>query len=412
MDYKEALKKILKLQSYILYGIVEIEQGTPYHRSGMGEYRSNFVGKDAIQQLNQTVEYLWKEDKDIFNTLAEKTIRDKLISFISSDQNEELNKDSIKSLVRELRDIPIKEYKIFYELYGVEYYRANTLELGPFVIYNLAIHQETIYQEYPLIKETFEFEFTDEKHREQKTVLVSVKENARDRKRAFEKARIKLSQFEDTIRFILGDFYRKYDAAVFNFNHRRWSNGIYSSEEESGTSGNGSGVYENILLHKEPINDPQYGHDKIWEILCKDNPNEMETRIINAIQWAGKGLKDEEQTRAFTQYIIALEALLQFQQKDQIITPSILYHLSELVAFIVADNFDDRLKWEKIGKQLYARRSAIAHGRSNEVSTDEQFQAFYLIKQLVTTLLMNDEFKDIKNIEQLLQWVKKEKYSK
>ena len=176
-------------------------------------------------------------------------------------------------------------------------------------------------------------------------------------------------------------------------------NGIFSSEEESGTSGNSSGVHENILLHKTKINNPQYGNDKIWEYLCKDKPNEMENRIINAIQWAGKGLKDEEQSRAFTQYLFALEALLQFQQKDQIVTPSILYHLSELVAFIVADNFDDRTKWEKIVKRLYSRRSAIAHGRSNEVGADELFQAFYLIKQLVTTLLISDEFKDMKDIQ-------------
>ena len=124
-----------------------------------------------LQQLNQTVEYLWTVDKDIFETFAEKTIMEKLISLFRRNQDEELD-DIIRRFMRELRDIPIKEYKIFYKLYGVEYYHVNPLELGPFVIYNLAIHQETIYQEYPLIKGEFEFEFTDEERREQKTVIV------------------------------------------------------------------------------------------------------------------------------------------------------------------------------------------------------------------------------------------------
>ena len=48
MDYKLALKKILKLQSYILFGKVQIEQGTPHHRFRVGEYGVNFIGEDAI----------------------------------------------------------------------------------------------------------------------------------------------------------------------------------------------------------------------------------------------------------------------------------------------------------------------------------------------------------------------------
>lgn len=76
-----------------------------------------------------------------------------------------------------------------------------------------------------------------------------------------------------------------------------------------------SGTIDSINLHQFPIDDPEYGHDRIWGILAKANPTNLENRIITAIEWAGKAMRDDEPARAFTQYIFGLEALLQFQQK-------------------------------------------------------------------------------------------------
>jgi hypothetical protein len=146
-------------------------------------------------------------------------------------------------------------------------------------------------------------------------------------------------------------------------------------------------------------------------MLNKGNHSKLEKRIISAIGWAGKALRDEEPARALTQYVFALEALLQFQQRGSMVSPSITYQMAEFAAFIISEELEGRLEIEKMIRNIYARRSAIAHGGSNGVNEEELYKALVLLKRLIITLTINNEFKDLTSIEEISEWVKVKKYS-
>lgn len=414
VDYNKALEMIKLLESSVKHGVIPIEENEPYFIYGVGSDRLTIVGIDEVTHYNTTIDYLWKSDKDIFETLTRKDIINSLVSLLRKMKNVELNINMIRDMFSQLRSKPISDYEVIYQLYGVEYYNGNPLELGPFTIYNWGLHGNLLLNKYPHMKSDLAFWDIVAAHgnlNKNEVVLISVREKTRSNQRADEKGRIKLRQFEDSLRFMIADIYKKYDIGVFSFNHRKWSHGVMASEDGGGTSGKMEGVIDRIKLHQFPINAPQYGHDKIWLILAKSDATKMEQRIISAIEWVGKALRDEEPARAFVQYIIALEALLQFQQKNQMVSPSIVYQISEFVAFIISDNIDDRLTNEKIVKDLYATRSAIAHGGSTRVNEQDLFDAMSLLKHVLTSLLVHDAFNDIRNIDQLYAWVKKQKYS-
>lgn len=210
---------------------------------------------------------------------------------------------------------------------------------------------------------------------------------------------------------MIGDQNKNYDVGIFNFNAWKRKTGIVLSDQEAGSFYQMSGAVDKIPLNKFPVNNPDYGYDKIWGMLKKDNPTKLEQRIISAISWAGKALRDEEPARALTQYVFALEALLQLQQRGSMVSPSITYQMAEFAAFIISDNLKDRVEIEKRIKNIYSRRSAIAHGGSQEVVDSDLGEALFLLKHIITILLTVDPFKNYTTIEEVSGWVKNQKYS-
>ncbi|WP_342511230.1 hypothetical protein MKY34_13025 [Sporosarcina sp. FSL K6-1522] len=410
MDFKKAFKLFNDLQSVVETGVVKREDDEPSIRFGAGESALIIQGANNVNAFNDTVDYLWKSDKDIFDTISRDTIRNKLVGLVSSSiDGGEVTLDIFKKKIADLKDIQEESFEVLYPVFGVNYFKADPLKIGPYTIYNKNIHRKVLIKKYPHSESILSLELDDEYYNSD--VVISVCENARELSRANEKARVKFRQFEDTIRFMIGDYSKRYDVGIYNFNSFRRTSSIILSEKNAGLNNSMSGTIDSINLHQFPIDDPEYGHDRIWGILAKANPTNLENRIITAIEWAGKAMRDDEPARAFTQYIFGLEALLQFQQKGVLVSPSITYQISEFAAFIISDELESRLVIEKMVKKLYSKRSAIAHGGSSDVDDKDVNEAMYLIKQIVTILLKKQEFKDFNSIEQIGEWVKVQKYS-
>ncbi|PDZ96298.1 hypothetical protein CON36_22675 [Bacillus cereus] len=409
MDFRKSHSLIERLLGRVEKGEVERGDNEPFI-SFMGEVSLTFQGKDNVIAFNDTVDFLWKNDKDIFDTINREVIRDKLVNLIShAAGGGTVNLDTVKEMFAEIKSIPVERFEVLSPLYGVEYFKAAPLEIGPYIIYNKNIHRNNLLEKYPQSEKVLNMRLDDEDS--DSDVVIGVCENARTVTRANEKAQLRLQRFEDTIRFMIGDHSKKYDVGIFNFNSYRLNTGIVLSEKTIVSNMSVAGTVDKVPLHQFPINASEYGHDKIWGILAKDNPSNLEKRIITAIEWSGKALRDEESARAFTQYIFGLEALLQFQQRGVMVSPSITYQISEFVAFIISDEFEGRLEIEKMVKNLYGKRSAIAHGGSSDVNETELLEAMHLNKLIITSLLTNEVFRDFKTVEQLGEWVKIQKYS-
>ncbi|WP_156417432.1 HEPN domain-containing protein [Paenibacillus etheri] len=409
MDHTKVLDMVNDLLLRVEQGYVERQIGEPYMCNGMGDGALTFRGIDNVKAFTDTVEYMWTKDREIYDTISRDRVRSELFILVRKCVDEgKLILDYIKDLFKNLKSEPIYSFEVLYHLYGAEYFKGHPLIIGPYTIYNTKTHRENLLEKYPHGK--VELDDLDEISLESE-VIIGVVEKTRDASRANEKALLRLRQFEDTIRFMIGDIEKRYDVGIFNFNVFKRTTGILLSDEITSSTNKMSGAIKPIHLHKFPINDPEYGHDRLWEILGKKNPTELEKRIISAIAWSGKALRDEEQARALTQYVFALEALLQFQQKGSMVSPSITYQMAEFAAFIISDDLNDRLKIEKMIKSIYGIRSAIAHGGSHEVSENVIYEVFSLLKNLITTLVKNETFKDFQTIEQVGEWVKIKKYS-
>ncbi|MDA2392158.1 HEPN domain-containing protein [Bacillus cereus] len=409
MDFRKALGLIENLLGKVEKGEIERRDNEPFI-SFMGEVMLTFQGKNNVNAFKDTVDFLWKSDKDIFDTINRKVIHDKLVDLIGrATDGDIVNLDTIKEMFAELKSTPVKIFEVFAPVYGVEYFEADPLEIGPYTIYNKNVHRKVLLEKYPHSEKVLTMRLDDENS--DSDVVIGVCENARSATRANEKAQLKLRRFEDTIRFMIGDHRKRYDVGIFNFNTYRANSGIVLSEKIAVSNISIAGTVDKVPLHQFPINDSEYGHDKIWGILAKDNPSNLEKRIITAIEWSGKALRDEESARAFTQYIFGLEALLQFQQRGVMVSPSITYQISEFAAFIISDEFEGRLEIEKMVKNLYGKRSAIAHGGSSDVNETELLEAMHLNKLIITSLLTNEVFRDFKTVEQIGEWVKIQKYS-
>lgn len=147
----------------------------------------------------------------------------------------------------------------------------------------------------------------------------------------------------------------------------------------------------------------------IWEITKKSNYNKLEKKILRAIEWIGISVSELNNEIACTEVAFAFEALLRIDESRTPITSSIQGRISDMVAFIIGNNYEERMKIIKTFTDFYSYRSAVAHGGETS-KQGNYFEYLYLFKNTLKEILTNKEFKDCRSIEQLDEKIKKIKY--
>lgn len=398
MNYKKILHFAIELQKVCIIG-KEVDKQCSYISQGLGE-RSVFIsGDENIKLFNEAVDFFWKNDLTIYNDFTRKSIKKALFSLLRDNKGIIITEDILKGAVKSLTSKKLVECEVAFPLYGVSFISNNPLELGPFCIYT----QQMLEEKYPLSKEHYSLTMED---KFPTGVIITIKEKAKENVRLYEKAKIKIQQFEDIMRFIVG--YKKHsDIGIFNYRQYKVTTAMFVSETNLGLRMVAGGSIKKLDLHNYI---PNVAEEKIWTMLEKNQKTDLEKRILTAISWVGKGLRDEEPARAFVQYIFALESLLQLQQKNEMISPSITFTLSEFATFILANNYDERIEINKKVKKLYEKRSSIAHGSSIEVDENDLAEAEKVVTDLIYTLLSKEPFVEFKDIFQINNWVKEQKY--
>lgn len=358
---------------------------------------------DSVAKYNSVSEALWAADYEIHQTVSLKTVTKELDELVLNclKTGATLTVSHIEQLFKRLIDLKKEDYKIFRSVEGATLSSPSPLQLGPFILYDWKKHQtELPGAEDPILWKGL-----------QQGVLVSVQVSARDQDRAVELADEQFRRFESAIRYMIADKEGKFDAGIFDYRYQavlRFA-GISPSWRF-----NGAQLIGPILpvdLADTIFTDHTQGHDWVWKTLSKPNPTDLEQRILAAIEWFGKGVRDPDLAKAFVQFIFSLEALLTFQKKGMFVSPSIAQQLAEFAAFIAGNSLDDKLCLEKSVKELYAKRSAIAHGRDRSVSKDELLKAMQLLKRIITKLVTDPKLLALNSVDDLQDWVQQQKYS-
>ena len=144
----------------------------------------------------------------------------------------------------------------------------------------------------------------------------------------------------------------------------------------------------------------------IWDLYSKPNKSDRENRILNAILWVGKAHIETDNRIYFLELCFALESLLHIEM-DKFLNPSIAYSISTSCAIIIADDFKDREKVVKTLKDVYRKRSNIAHGKNIDISNVDCETLFMYIAYLLNDLSSKEPWNKFVSMQEL--WLEIEK---
>jgi hypothetical protein len=109
------------------------------------------------------------------------------------------------------------------------------------------------------------------------------------------------------------------------------------------------------------------GFARVSNILSKDDPTELEERILASVQWAGRAQVEARREEAFLLYAIALESLLLGKSKKT----EISHQLAVRCAHLGGGQLEDKRRVVGQIGSLYEVRSKIVHSGNFQISESE-----------------------------------------
>ena len=95
-----------------------------------------------------------------------------------------------------------------------------------------------------------------------------------------------------------------------------------------------------------------------------ESKNAKCSKLIFAMNWLGKSIKETDYGSAFLEVVIGLECIAEKQSKGMV-SPSINYQISNFVAMILGKDVAERQSLIKQLKKVYNKRSLIVHDGKN-----------------------------------------------
>jgi Apea-like HEPN len=413
---------------------------------GNDSNKITLIGRDIHSQLERFTELLWDADQEIRKTTSIKAVKKKVIELILQQEQDsnKVDADFFKAVLNEFLKHPNQETQVFRPVYGaslsLEQEYARSIQLGPFGLhtwndyYSLITSKDSLFFDLNL-KNLHDIRNIEKSYpsnfpllEDLGNIVISVKVSARDIQRIEELADERFNQFENVISYMLG-----FESKSINFGVKNYFNltGLESVKILPTGISYGNEFNDSLWpplnfdspffldgnICSNEINSIQiwenFGHRWIWELLKVDasNLSSWQKRVLTAVEWVGKGLRDKNISSSFVQLVFALETLFTFKERGVLISPSIGSQLAEFTAFIVSDDLEGRLKTIKQVNEIYTFRSAVTHGGSNSISVSIFLDAVQLLKTLITRIITNPELEQLQSIEQLKDWVNNKKYS-
>lgn len=237
---------------------------------------------------------------------------------------------------------------------------------------------------------------------------------SRDFDYAYEQAEIKLEEIIHICNYMLYSGIRGAEVISSTTNSGTQERRFIIGEKTSNVySGGHSPLVKRLCFEdaKDFMVNEKCGNMQLWGMYDKKDKNEVETRIINAVNWIGMAIAEKNNSIAFTQAVFAIESLLQRQTKGEIFNKSIVASIAEDIAFLLGRDFEERKKYEKEFKKIYGIRSKIAHGKSSEITAYQVLDVINMAKLLVQELIINPVFKDAATMQKITNYIIKQRYT-
>ena len=143
------------------------------------------------------------------------------------------------------------------------------------------------------------------------------------------------------------------------------------------------------------------GFDRVSALLCKENRNALEDRILASIQWAGRAAVDQRLDEAFLLFVVALESLL--LRKDML--GELRFRFALYGSHLLVTTFSNRKPVFDDLTKAYDRRSQIVHSGSTQVAITELRRIHTYVRDSILAVLVNPLFRDMDE-DQFDDWLK------
>ncbi|XOB63872.1 hypothetical protein ACMC5R_07175 [Deferribacteres bacterium DY0037] len=322
---------------------------------------------------------------DYFKKDIIEIIKDKLHS------SSRVNDEDATLLVNKYKNLPIKTYVVYREIYGLEL-DQNPPKLGLFTIRNSSTLITLLKQnKISLAPET--------------SCVIEVTVEAAEPEKAQDEANVLFEQFDFVIRYLIGDT-KDLDIGITDFSvNRTFRSFVFCKGIPQAIADKGKGAIQDMTFSTiAKVTDESIMG--LFEFIGNKHPSDIAKRILLAIQWISEAFKDSSNESAFLKSVVAMEILC-----SNNLERSISSNLAEITALLVGENYETRLKIKKDIKNLYSKRSGIVHSGNKCIENDDLKLLWFYADYVIRQLLSFEKHGTFKSIQEIFDQIEELKYN-
>lgn len=366
-------------------------------------YNNAFVDNSWNIRLSSLVDTIIKKYNTKVSGLSKSDLK-KIIGQIVFDYKfRELNKEDIENKFEREINLPDEQFSVIRPVYGVSIKNADTIELGPFVIFTKDLARSYLEQKLAQFSEHVRHDHIEDVMSIDVEYYIKIEVKAKTGQRAVEIADDRFDAFESVIKFMQIEN-KNYNVCLLNDESVAVKKVVAISSNGYHSTSSLKGLYRIMELDENEMKKENFSI--IWEMLEEYNNgdiNEWKKRILLAIICVGHAAREYNGVNKFLQYIFAMEIIMH-NNADGLISPSIANQIAETSAFIISDDINSRKDIYRKAKEVYSKRSAAVHGGSNNISDDLIAKARSIVYCLIHSILRSEELMQLRNAKDLYEW--------
>ena len=399
-----ALQDIMNLCTFGDFSLKSTE-GIACHCFGIGQSSIVIRGIKNVRRFEDILNQIWAVSKDLQDSYTKDVITNEVISIIRDCHFRNITPDDslTQNWLQELTQVNLVNWTVFRGIRGIILPDGEPRQLGPFTLYTKERYKAQI----PKIVQTTIPELDAELEKPDEFIAVDIISRSGDR--AIERADVHFLRFQNVVRYMIGTRNSRYHVGIID-KKVSWKSHAHAVSTKSMIWSSGiEGPRFPIDLTDPDFTAKENGNATIWKLLCLSDNNELQNRIISAVDWIGKAVNEVDDANALIQSVFALESVLQLD--TGIFRPSIVANIAETAAFLLEKTCEKRCEIERMIKSIYEARSAIVHGGRAKVSFEQANNALSTTKEVIVSMLVHPEISKFSCMKELERWVKKQRYS-
>lgn len=410
MANNDISRKLNTLKSTARFGkhqFMNLGPGAMIRIFGRGRNLVSFIAVKSLNEFNSITTELYKTNPKIPKNYTLNTFQSEVANVLGKLHKEkrDATKTDWENFIEDLIKKANITVHIIAPIYGIKMDNP-TIKLGDFIIYNPLNIKQILKTEFPTI-----YKRRNSKALSNKDYKIGITVTAKDIDKCYELADNSFSSFENTANFITANFHKTNRIGIFNYSSAKNIDTFIFAPAKVYKTTKSMELFSTVQIDNPYYQDEENGNKILWEWITKKE-NKLQQKIIDAVEWCGRASVESDDSKAVLQYIISIEALLHTEESSPI-KPSIISLLSDMVAFLLGDTYEQRISYKNYVRELYDVRSTISHGGSKlNVSTINLHTALILCHKIIRKIITTEPYRSFQTKKDLCICLGNLKYGK